>query len=172
MWKNSKTKELFEEICSMFGSIEKIFAWDRWKYNPLYGDIAGWEADAKRHEEWYWRKRAFKRLEEQKLIRVTKKGDEVYVALTEKGALTYLKSAIKNSKRTLPRRERCLIVFDVPEKVCHARNALRYFLRDCQFQMIQRSVWMTDKDVRKEVKILLNNLKTEEWVRVFIAEEL
>lgn len=64
-----------------------------------------------------------------------------------------------------------IVIFDVPEEQRNLRNALRYRLKEWQFQQLQKSVWVSKKDIIKELKVFLREMGIENWVKVFVASE-
>lgn len=64
-----------------------------------------------------------------------------------------------------------IVIFDVPEDHRKLRNALRYRLKEWQFQQLQKSVWISKKDIVKELKTFIKELGIENWVKIFVASE-
>ncbi len=64
-----------------------------------------------------------------------------------------------------------MVVFDVPESERHVRDTLRWILSECGFSMLQRSVWMTDKDVVEPLCALLQGANLDRWIRIIVGTE-
>lgn len=113
-----------------------------------------------------------KRLEQQKLIAVRKRGEDVVITLSAKGKTAALKQHLKNISKKLPRGTYCLVSFDIPEDVQGTRRVLRDFLKyDLGFEKIHKSVWRCNYDIVKELRELIHILKIEDWVKIFRVHE-
>ncbi len=94
------------------------------------------------------------------MTRLRKKG--LIVRADEKGHLPHLVAtrAAKNAQPAYHRPEKFwnahwngiwyMLIFDVPEKERHYRDTLRKFLKQLRMGCLQRSVWITPRDVRPE----------------------
>ncbi|MBL8121695.1 CRISPR-associated endonuclease Cas2 [Candidatus Saccharibacteria bacterium] len=69
---------------------------------------------------------------------------DVVPILTEKG----LRKVVPYEAKKLGNQARLIVLFDVPEHRVVTRNAFRRLLRGLGFEMVQQSVWVTDKDFR------------------------
>jgi len=112
---------------------------------------------------------ALKRLEQQRLIKLKKKGDEVYFKLTERGVEQVLKMTILGQTKNLPKGVYCYVSFDVPEHVADVRNALRRFLARANFTRVHLSLWATNRDVTEDVVSLVKSLKADRWIHVLVG---
>jgi DNA-binding transcriptional regulator PaaX len=98
---------------------------------------------------------------------------------TAKGFMIRLSHAGKMEQllRTLHRRpllknqRACFVMFDIPEQARASRDALRGFLRSAGFSLLQRSVWMTDRDVYSAVTRFVQEAGIEKWVQVIVGEK-
>jgi DNA-binding transcriptional regulator PaaX len=115
---------------------------------------------------------SIRRLKTQKLLRINKKGNEIYFFLTESGIKEGLKRSIHKKKQRLIGKRRCYISFDIPEQASSTRWALRKLLKDSHFKMIHLSLWSSEFDVGKEMAVLIKIMKAETWVHVFEARAL
>ncbi|MGZ6005258.1 MAG: hypothetical protein ACXWLH_03835 [Candidatus Saccharimonadales bacterium] len=67
----------------------------------------------------------------------------------------------------------CLMVaFDIPERIGYKRRQLRAFLRFHGFEQAQKSLWISDLDFRKELKLLIKELDIEEHVSIYESAKL
>ncbi|MBI2475495.1 hypothetical protein HYV69_03670 [Candidatus Uhrbacteria bacterium] len=115
---------------------------------------------------------ALQRLNSQKLLRISKKGNEIYFFLTENGIKEGLKRTIQKKKQRLAGKRRCYVSFDIPEQASSTRWALRKLLKDSHFKMIHLSLWSSEFDVGKEMAALIKIMRAETWVHVFEARAL
>ena len=63
-----------------------------------------------------------------------------------------------------------IVIFDIPEKKRRIRYALRAKLREWQFEQLQKSVWVSKKDVVNELKSFIKEIGIKDWVKVFEAK--
>lgn len=129
-----------------------------------YKDIKEKQARREKLEYLYY-------LQRRKLIITKKIGEKLMVRLTAKGWQQALRDRIKCT-RALCANGICMVVWDVPESERYVRDTLRKILRECRFNMIQKSVWSTNKDVVNELCALLQGAKLDRWVRIIIGNEL
>lgn len=112
-----------------------------------------------------------KYLEERKWVERKKIGEKLIVRLTAKGWKQAMRDRIRCT-RVKCKSGVCLVVFDVPESERYVRDVLRDILQGCGFTMLQKSVWMTDKDVVEPLCALLQGVKLNRWVRIIVGNEL
>ncbi len=62
-----------------------------------------------------------------------------------------------------------MIVFDIPEAERWKRNQLRVVLRQLKFVQVQKSVWITDYDVREYIEQEVKRLKLSNYIKMFQA---
>lgn len=65
-----------------------------------------------------------------------------------------------------------IVVFDIPEKHKKLRHALRWKLREWEFVLWQKSVWVSKKDIIRPLRKFLKELGISQWVKVFLAEDV
>ncbi|MFH1433303.1 MAG: hypothetical protein ABIG32_00195 [Candidatus Uhrbacteria bacterium] len=114
--------------------------------------------------------RELKRLQARKLAKVRAEGDKVMFTLTQDGQVLMLARALKDKNGSLPKGKQCFIIFDVPESVRYVRREIRYILKDIECEKIQRSVWVTDRDVVDELVRLIKISELEKWVQVIVGQ--
>jgi hypothetical protein len=125
--------------------------------------------EARREE--YRRKQAVERLRQNKLVELRKVGNRVVAVLTDDGRVKALKTIITASLSKLPEAGTCIVSFDFPEAARSARRRFRCFLKQTGFKFVQGSVWSIDKDVVRELKMLVSILRIGPWVKIYIAGE-
>ncbi len=64
-----------------------------------------------------------------------------------------------------------LVVFDIPETRKHDRYQFRCYLRMMRFKPIQKSVWASKYEAGQELRDVLNELRLNDYVRLFDAQE-
>lgn len=111
-----------------------------------------------------------KRLQNQKLIELNKRGEKFFISLTKDGVLDALQNRIIAKEELLPGNKVCLVSFDFPIKLDRNRNSFRDLLRRADFSMRHQSVWITRNDVVREMAMLVKILKAEDWIHVYLAE--
>ena len=98
----------------------------------------------------------------------------VSVVLTEKGRLKCLNiqlQNIKNKKNKWDGKWR-MVAFDIPEKYKRGRDALRHKLKEIGFCELQKSVFITPFDCKKEIELLVKFFELDEYVRFGILESI
>jgi DNA-binding transcriptional regulator PaaX len=100
------------------------------------------------------------------------KNREGYI-LTSKGQLKLLRLTLKNVRKEKYSDGRYLMVFfDIPEKIRRARDLFRLSLQDLGFQQVQKSVWVTQYKVEKELQELIKDCAVQEYVKPLFVREL
>ena len=95
------------------------------------------------------------------------------ILLTKKGDERILR--IKKRLGLQPRRKDGkwqMIIFDVPETKKNLRDILRSTLRFLGYEYLQDSVWVCPYDVEKETEKFLQENSLDEYVRLFLIEEI
>lgn len=112
-----------------------------------------------------WR-RVYARLKRRGLVEDRKVGDRVMIRLTEEGFVKIWRARIRAAKSQVTGPDLCVVIFDIPEDQKNARDMFRYFLKQCDFKQLQRSVWVCAQSMAGEVKTFIKQIKLERWVRV------
>lgn len=97
-------------------------------------------------------------IEEQKnLIRLTAKGKHKVMPFVAKNldGLAYL-----------------MVIFDIPEDKINTRRKFRLILIGWNFRQVQKSVWMTGKDLRNEVVDVVKEMDLGEYVQIYESARL
>lgn len=132
----------------------------------------GWaEYEEKKERQRAYEEREWLRLlERQKLIEKKRIGEKLMIRLTSKGWQQVLRDKIRCTRKRC-KEGICIVVFDVPESEKRVRDMLRYVLAECGFIMLQKSVWVTDKDVVPHLCALLQGANLDRWVRILVGNE-
>lgn len=133
----------------------------------------GWAEyeDRKARQLAYEEREYLRQLKRRKFIETKRIGEKLMVRLTAKGWQRVLRDRICTTKKKC-RDGICFVIFDVPESERRARDTLREVLSDLGFEMIQRSVWATEKDILKELCALLQGAGLHYWVRIVVGKQI
>ena len=140
---------------------------DRHSYRQLAG---GSSLDGVR-EKWHRRKEYEQRqllakLEYQKWVTLRHTAGRISIVLTPKGTAILRKERIRCARKCRMN-EGVLVTFDIPERARDVRDQFRSFLKECNFQIVERSVWFTNRDVFDEIRAFIHETKSEKWIHVF-----
>ena len=109
-------------------------------------------------------------------IRVNNLKGKQAIALTDKGIDKALKAHFKiegNQERKKRKDKKwIMLIFDVPEKYKKSRELLRSILQRLGYKLFQQSVWVTPYDVSEKTEELLQFYNLDEFVRIFLVEEV
>ena len=118
--------------------------------------------------------RAIKNLYKARLIDTKDNTDgTTTVVLTEKGkkkALTYNIDEIKIQPMKKWDRKWRFILFDIPESRKKARDALSLKLKTAGFYKLQKSVFVSPFDCRKEIDFIIEFFAVRPYVRIVVAD--
>ncbi|MEI6580723.1 MAG: hypothetical protein WCO07_00955 [bacterium] len=95
---------------------------------------------------------------------VQNKNDELF--LSEQGK-TFFSNPYKKIIKKPERTKKVMIIFDIPEKKRKVRVWLRQQIKDWDFKMIQKSVWIGYGPLPEEFKERLKVLKVYDGVKVY-----
>ena len=92
--------------------------------------------------------------------------------VTSKGEFSLLSIKIKNSKKQKFHGGKWLMVFfDIPEKTKSTRELFRKQLCLLGFEQMQKSVWVSQYDTRKEIEDIIKILKISKFVKILKVEK-
>lgn len=109
-------------------------------------------------------------LRRRKLIQTKKIEGRLFVELSKEGQVKLKKETMKERPK-LPDGFICLVLFDFPVDARRGRNAFRAFLKRAGFSQVQKSAWMSDRDVIKNVQAFIKSAKAQKWVEIFLARQ-
>ena len=95
------------------------------------------------------------------------------IQLTSKGAKKALRGKAK--EKALRQREdgkMIMLMFDIPKEKDRVRKAFYDTLRFLDYQMLQKSVWISDKEVLGETERAIREYDLHPCVRMFIIEKI
>lgn len=128
---------------------------------------AEWDCVFERKEK----KKALARLRKKKWITNKTHGNQVEFRLNDDAVVSGIKNNIATSQQLHQAGHQTLVIFDIPEVASKSRRTFRNFLKESGFAQKQLSVWVSKKDVVKEMKILIRLLDAEKWVEVYTMIE-
>ena len=106
-------------------------------------------------------------------IKVAKLKEKEGFMITRRG----MEKVLLTSANTKNRKKRkdgkwLMIIFDIPEKRRALRDLLRSILVNLGFEKFQQSVWITPYDVLEAAEKLLAMHSLEDYVKIFVIEEI
>lgn len=104
-------------------------------------------------------------LRKKKLIEYRIQRNRFLWRFTNDGLVAALKDKITDTTKRL-RIGHCIILFDIPEATRDIRDELRNFLKSAGFIYLQRSAWVTDKNVKDDLTLLCSLLGISPWTTV------
>ena len=110
-----------------------------------------------------------KYLRRQKLIKMQQEGDRIVCKMTKEGQARALYQKIRYQDVLLTEDLCTVVVFDIPEDTKVTRWWLRKRLKEFGFELHQKSVWVSQKDVAEKLSSYIRVIGIEKWVTVFRA---
>lgn len=109
-----------------------------------------------------------RRLRERGLVEQVKLKDDVIIKLTEAG-----RDLVNNKfeDKDWDGKWR-VVIFDIPEEKRIIRNLFRRNLKKWGFKPLQKSVWMSKRDVFNKLESYIKDLEIEKWVVVMEVNRL
>lgn len=111
---------------------------------------------------------ALKRLREGGLIEEVRLKKDVIIKLTEEGR-DLIKDPFDESKWDGKYR---IVIFDIPEQKRIIRNLFRRNLKKWGFKHLQKSVWISKRNVFDKLNSYIKDLGLEKWVIVIESDKL
>ena len=114
--------------------------------------------------------RNIKNLEDQKIIRYSKKGKWWSIELTKKGREQAKKIGFNRLKISKPKKwdkKWRVVIFDIPEKKKIIRDALRRKIQELGFQELQKSVFVYPYSCFKEIETVTNFFRAKKFIKQF-----
>ncbi len=104
-------------------------------------------------------------------------GYSVYekIQLTPQGRKKALYGKVAEKKNKLKSRKdgkMIMFMFDIPQNKEKARHMLRDILKFLDYQVLQKSVWISDKDVLEETEQSARELGLQEYVNIFVVDRV
>lgn len=113
--------------------------------------------------------KAIVRLKEKGFVKAEKIGiDEIVFKLTDEGKTALLLNKLEEEDWDGKWR---VVIFDIPEQKRLVRDLLRRNLKKWGFKPLQKSVWISKKNVTNKLFDYICYLKIEKWVWVFESDK-
>lgn len=163
MWvkKNSVSRFI---LLALEKTIDGYVRLEDFLYHPgyyAYGD--GWDFELDKSEL----SQAIKRLRERGLV--TKNiinTDQIVLKLTDLG-----KEALGIEVEEEWDGKWRIVIFDIPEQKRIIRNLFRRRLKTWGFRKWQQSVWITQRNVTQKLRLLIHDLKIEDWIAIIESDD-
>lgn len=110
---------------------------------------------------------SLKRMQNQRLIEITDKGDETTISITEKGKKKFLSYNFETMTVFIPKKwdgKWRIVGFDIPEKKKQAREALRNKMRELGFVTLQKSLFVLPYDCKKEIEFIGEFFRVNKYI--------
>ncbi len=112
-------------------------------------------------------------LKKNNFIRVKNLEGKKGIAITKKGISKVLQASFKlENKKKRSDGKWIMLIFDMPKKYEKARKLLRSILENLGYKLLQHSVWVCPFDVLEKTETLLQTHSLDEYIRIFLIEEL
>lgn len=93
--------------------------------------------------------------------------------LTKKGKQKALKGRIKGTKwQDRKDGKMIMLMYDIPKRRQHVRKVFRSTLEFLDYQILQKSVWVSDKDVLEETERAVREHGLGDCVNLFVIEKI
>lgn len=95
------------------------------------------------------------------------------ISLSKKGISKALRAGFSAQDRKRRKDDKwIMVIFDVPQNHPKARSLLRSILQNLGYKLFQQSVWVTPYDVSEKTEKLMQMHHLDDYVRIFLTEEL
>jgi len=114
-------------------------------------------------------------LKKRNYIKVKNLQGKQAIMLTQKGINKAIMNYFKKDITKFNKRKDgkwIMIIFDIPQKHNKARGLLRSILKNLGYKMFQQSVWVTPYDVSEKTEELLQWYSLDEYVKIFLVEDI
>ncbi len=113
------------------------------------------------------------RLKSNNYIKVKNLEGKQAIILTKEGLNKALKASfVIEGKKKRKDGKWTMLIFDVPEKYRKSRHLLRSILQNLGYKLFQQSVWITPYDVSEKTEKLLQMYSLDDYVKIFLIEEI
>ncbi len=120
--------------------------------------------------------RVLKQLEKKQVIKLERRGNEVFVTVKNIDDVSILKYSLKEilnlKKKKDWKGKWFMVVFDVPEPERKKRNYLRGFLREIGFYPYNQSVYVFPYECEKEIGLIKKIVEGGKYINYIIAEKI
>ena len=117
----------------------------------------------------HYYRQTLRRFEKRGWVTRSRRDGRIFFTLTKKGALQGLCEHLVTEKHKAGR-ERCLVLFDIPERCRKDRDVLRKLLRSLNFEQVQKSVYI-GYALSRATSDYLSLSGLEKYIRCFKIQE-
>lgn len=143
-------------------SIDGVVYFNEFINNPGY-----WAYGTGKHIDKSQFSQAIKRLREKGLIiKDIKNNEQIIFKLSDYG-----RELIESEKEEEWDGKWRIVIFDIPEQQRIIRNLFRRRLKEWGFRKWQQSVWVSQRNVTKKLRILIDDLKIGDWIAVIESDD-
>lgn len=140
----------------------------------IFRSWQAWYKSQTRQKQYRIRK-TFEQLRRERLLDITEtKSGETRMILSDKGQKKILEYKFEEMKIKIPDRWDGywrMIIFDIPEHLKTARNALRTKLNELGFHQLQKSVWIHPYECRDEINFIIEFFNIRPYVKMAEATQ-
>lgn len=112
-------------------------------------------------------------LKKHNLIKVKSLEGKKGVVITKKGFSKILRTSFGvEKKKKRDDGKWIMLIFDLPKYHERSRRLLRSILKNLGYTLLQQSVWVCPFDVLEKTEMLLQSHSLEQYIRIFLIEEL
>ena len=102
-----------------------------------------------------------------KFLIITVKGKKKLASLLDKESKSLPQAVYPKEKINYS----IIVIFDIPEQKRNKRNWLRQALREINFEMVQKSVWIGKTKIPKDFLVDLDELGISQYVEIFAVSK-
>jgi|SRR3989344_4610458 len=111
-------------------------------------------------------------LKQSGMVEMTKKNNQLFLKLTNKGELKALIAKIKIPNKTRWDGKWRFVIFDIPEVSKQKRDQLRRLLKQAGFKKIQSSVFASPYPIAREAIEYLKKVKLKKYIKFLRVDEI
>jgi len=166
LWDIFKLFNAVDDVADFVFKQPTMYNWLPGPKNPIYKKYRH-DKNKRRFGDlvYYLKRRGYikvKNLEGRKAVMITKDG----ISKVLKASFVLDKAKKRKDGKWI------MIIFDIPQKRKKDRELLRGILQNAGYKMFQQSVWISPYDVYKKTERLLQMHNLENYVKIFLTEEL
>ena len=139
--------------------------------------------DAFKHDKRHFSKnekqkaiRVFRRLEKNRLLKIREKDGRFAIELTKEGKRKFRQINLENVQIVKPPHwdgKWRLVIFDIPEEgLASSRRILRSKLKEWEFYLLQKSVWVCPWPCENEIQTVSELYGISQYIDVVVAEKI
>ena len=115
-------------------------------------------------------RRNLKLLQRQGYIKLFNHHNKMEILLAQKGRLEDIKASFNRAPKYNNGRY-LVAAFDIPHKDKTVRDQFRQFLKENNFKLLQKSVWIIDRQLYDQLLQFIKEYDIEQWVDLFETDK-